>query len=184
MLLRRIPRGIIGARGAPAACLSLCVPQSRTQVNRFVERFPSRRAISSSGFDPLAADGDSAYFLTSVDSYSHSGFSVSGVKLTGAVLLLPERSFVFRISSLDELTPRSLEVLKLIEPPVELLVVGCGRRVGQLPAAAADWLRENGVAADLQATRTACSTFNFMAQEQRSVVAILFPVGSNQTRAE
>lgn len=126
-------------------------------------------------FDALA--GTSSSMDTVIDSFASWGFSVNGVTLRGTVLLLPRTQLLFSPVSLDELTPDSLEVLGLLEPPTELLIVGTGRRAAKLPAAAAEWLERHRIAADPMPTQHACSTFNFMVQERRAVAAVLFPLG-------
>ena len=113
-----------------------------------------------------------------MDSFSKWGFTINGRHVEGSVLLLPSASFLFRVSRLELLTPRSLHVLKLLKD-VELLLIGGGSRPGRLPADAQRWLALHSFATEVQSTRTACATFNFMAQEQRPVVSILFPFQSD-----
>ena len=122
-------------------------------------------------------DGDDALIETQIDGYSTTGFTINGVIVPGPVLLLPQASFLFEVGSLAELTPRSLAVLRLLKPPVGLLVVGTGRRLKPLPAAVEEWLGELAIAPEAVPTQHACSTFNFMVGEDRQVAAVLFPYG-------
>ena len=127
------------------------------------------------GHDPLS--GHNSHLQTQVDSFSSTGFVVNGVALRGAVLLLPELSFLFSVPRFSELTPESLSILAMLEAPVDLLVVGCGRSVQQrLPPGVHDWLQSQSIAPELFATRQACSHYNFMIQEHRSAAAVLFPL--------
>ena len=92
-----------------------------------------------------------------------------------AIAVGARRGALWRLPA--ELTPRSLEVLRLLKPPVELLVVGTGRRLKPLPAAVEEWLGELAIAPEAVPTQHACSTFNFMVGEDRQVAAVLFPYG-------
>ena len=79
------------------------------------------------------------------------------------------------VSRLEQLTPDSLEVLRLLDPPIEMLIVGTGRTLLPLPPATEEWLAAHCIAPELLPTRHACSTFNFMGAEGRQVAAVLFP---------
>ena len=126
-------------------------------------------------FDPIA-DSD-AEIGTLVDAYTRSGFTVNGVLMQGAVLLLPRMTTLFAVRRLEDLAPQNLDVLRVLDPLPELLIIGCGRMVTPLPATTTRWLSQHGINPELFPTHSACSTFNFMAQERRPVAAILFPLG-------
>ena len=132
------------------------------------------------GFDPLAdVHKDGEVRLTLVEGYSRSGFRANGLSIEGAVLLLPTDVHPFAVRHLSDLTPASLALLADLEPRPELLIVGCGGCVGRLPAEAREWLEGEHIATELSNSRTACATFNFMVQERRPVVGILFPISSS-----
>ena len=119
---------------------------------------------------------------TMVDAYASWGFTVSGVAIEGAVLLLPRASFLLSVDDPDELAAESLAVLDLLDIPVGMLVIGCGRRSRRVPPGVHWWLHNCGMAVGVEALATphACSTFNFMVQEQRSVAALLWPIGEKE----
>ena len=124
--------------------------------------------------DPLL-DGAASLVETTVEGYSPEGFTVNSIILPGTVLLLPQVSLLFEVSRLEDLTPRSLEVLRLLHPPIELLIVGTGGTLLPFPTATEEWLTAHCIAPERLPTRHACSTFNFMAAEGRQVAAVLFP---------
>lgn len=126
--------------------------------------------------DPLK-DGKDAEIQIEVEGYSQTGFTVNSVAVPGPVLLLTHASFFFEVSSPADLTPRSLEVLSLLRPPVELLVIGTGRQLQPLPPEVDEWLMARCIMPEVSPTRDACSTFNFMVGEGRQVAAVLFPHG-------
>jgi uncharacterized protein len=133
-----------------------------------------KKAIRAHRPDPLT-DGAASLIETTVEGYSPEGFTVNGIILPGTVLLLPQVSLLFEVSRLVDLSPRSLEVLRLLHPPIELLVVGTGRTLLPIPAAVDEWLTTHCIAPERLPTRHACSTFNFMVAEGRQVAAVLFP---------
>ena len=112
-----------------------------------------------------------------VDSYSTQGFVVNGVSLVGPILLLPQASLLFGPSQLDELTPESLSVLTLLDTPIDMLVIGTGKRASRVPASVREWCEERGMAIEAQPTQHACATFNFLVAENRNVAGVLWPLG-------
>jgi NADH dehydrogenase [ubiquinone] 1 alpha subcomplex assembly factor 3 len=70
--------------------------------------------------------------------------------------------------------------LLLLKAPPELLIIGCGTQISRLPAELTNWAARHGMVPEVLATRIACSTFNFMVQEERPVAAVLFPPKSEQ----
>ena len=64
-----------------------------------------------------------------IDSFSPTGFTVNGVSLKGSLLLLPHLRLFFNVPTLQQLTPRSLDLLRLVKPEVELLLIGSGEQV-------------------------------------------------------
>ena len=115
---------------------------------------------------------------TVVDSYASWGFTIGGVAVPGAVLLLPKASMIFEPTSLSTLTPASLSVLTLLESPVRMLVIGCGHQSRRPSAEVRAWCEERQMALEALPTQHACSTFNFMVAENRPVAAVLFPLGA------
>ena len=85
-------------------------------------------------------------------------------------------SFLFTVEDPRALTVESLSALELLDSPIGMLVIGSGRRAGRVPTDVRAWLERRGSAVESLATPHACSTFNFMVQEQRPVAAILLPL--------
>lgn len=131
--------------------------------------------------DPLK-DGSAAEIQTEIGGYSQTGFTINSVVVPGPVLLLTHASFFFEVSSPADLTPRSLEVLSLLRPPIELLVIGTGRQLTPLPPEVDEWLMSRCIMPEVSPTRDALSTFNFMVGEGRQVAAVLFPHGHLQAQ--
>ena len=117
---------------------------------------------------------------TVVDSYASWGFVVNGVALHGAVLLLPRASLLFEPDRLSAVSPASLSLLTLLDAPTSLLVLGCGEQSRRAPRELREWCAQRDMAIEALSTQHACSTFNFMVAEERSVAALLFPTGADE----
>lgn len=117
---------------------------------------------------------------TMVDSYAPWGFTVNGVALEGPVLLLPRASYLLQMPQPDELITEGLAVLDLLEVRIGTLVIGSGKRPWRVPADVRGRLHDRFGAVEFLTTPHACSTFNFMVQEQRSVAAVLWPISDTR----
>ncbi len=60
---------------------------------------------------------------------------------------------------------------------VEILLLGCGRRMGILPPALRQGLRASGIVVDAMDTGAACRTYNVLLAEERRVAAALIGIG-------
>lgn len=110
-----------------------------------------------------------------IDSYRPSGFKVSGIVFDGAILVLPQRTQAWSPRSIGEVTLASLEPI-LTPGAVELLLLGCGRRMVLVPAELRRALRGHGIVIDAMDTGAACRTYNVLLAEDRRVAAALLPV--------
>ncbi len=109
--------------------------------------------------------------------YDGQGFEVRDVNYRGSVLALPSACFLWKPRVVEDITPAALAPLLLVKPPIEILVVGTGQRVGRpLPPATVEFLAAKGVALELMDTASACSTFNILNQEDRRVAGAFLAV--------
>ena len=60
---------------------------------------------------------------------------------------------------------------------VEILLLGCGRRMGIVPPALRQGLRASGIVVDAMDTGAACRTYNVLLAEERRVAAALIGIG-------
>lgn len=111
-----------------------------------------------------------------IESYGDGRFRVSGVPIEGSILVLPTATFPWSALDLAGLTFDSLKPLLGADPPVEILLVGCGRRLVPLAPALKAALRERGIGADPMDTGAACRTYNVLMAEGRRVAAALLAV--------
>jgi uncharacterized protein len=110
-----------------------------------------------------------------IESYFAQGFRVSGVVYSGAILVLPHATQAWSVAHLAEVSLASLAPLR--DAGVEILLLGCGRRMGQVPEELRRELRAMGTVLDAMDTGAACRTYTILLAEDRRVAAALLPIG-------
>jgi len=111
-----------------------------------------------------------------IEAYGEGGFRVSGKVHRGSVLVFADRTLAWGISDMAELSLESLEPVGRSEPPVEVLLLGCGATAVPVAKALRAALRAEGVVIEAMATGAACRTFNLLMAEARRVAAALIAV--------
>nr|XP_038041951.1 NADH dehydrogenase [ubiquinone] 1 alpha subcomplex assembly factor 3 [Anas platyrhynchos] len=110
-----------------------------------------------------------------IEGYSPRGFTISGSVVVGPCAVLPRTILQWNVGSWQDISFQSLALFRLLEPPVEVLVLGTGDRVERLHPAVLKQMRACGIAVEVQDTPNACATFNFLSTEGRLVAAGLIP---------
>lgn len=119
-----------------------------------------------------------------VNSYSRTGFRISGVQMEGSVCVAPHTSFLWKATRLSDITADSLRFITLLEPPIDIVVIGCGRRtdlgsgasVGALDPSVRRFFERQRISVEVQSSPNACAMFNFLNQENRRALALLLPL--------
>jgi uncharacterized protein len=111
-----------------------------------------------------------------IDGYGASGFRVSGIAYSGAILVFPDGTQAWTVSTLAEVTAASLQPV-IARGGVQILLLGCGRRMQPVPAPLRQALRAGGIVVDAMDTGAACRTYNVLLAEDRRVAAALLPLG-------
>ncbi len=120
--------------------------------------------------------------LPLVKGYGAGHFTLAGVRVEGAVLVLPEGWVRLGALALDEVEERHLEALDEADPPIDLLLVGTGARREEIPPAIADRLKALKIRAESMDSAAAARTFNVLLIEDRRVACLLLPVGDLPSR--
>jgi NADH dehydrogenase [ubiquinone] 1 alpha subcomplex assembly factor 3 len=67
-------------------------------------------------------------------------------------------------------------VFTIMNPPVEILVLGCGPRIShQLQPELKEFLKVNGIVVEYLDSANACATFNVLNAEDRPIAAAILP---------
>lgn len=111
--------------------------------------------------------------LQVVQGYRAGGFTVSGVRFAGSILVLPDRVLAWRPTAPGEIDEAGLEALRTALPMPDLLVVGMGAGFALLPPGLGAAIRAWGPVVEAMATPAACRTYNVLLAEERRVAAAL-----------
>jgi len=113
-----------------------------------------------------------------VESYGGGRFRVSGQSLDGSVLVFADRTLAWPVADIGALDETSLAAVIQAgrDGTVDLLLIGCGARMGMIPASLRQVLREAGVVVEAMDTGAACRTYNVLMAEGRQVCAALIAV--------
>jgi uncharacterized protein len=110
-----------------------------------------------------------------LQKYRGGGFTVSGDRYDGAIIVLPTRVVPWPVTQVTDMDSAGLTVL-LREAGVALCLIGCGPRMVQLPTTTRQVFKDAGLSIDTMETGAACRTFNMLAAEGRAVGAALIPL--------
>lgn len=111
-----------------------------------------------------------------IDGYPPGGFRVAGTLYSGPMLIWPEGEVPWSLDRIEDLALAHLDPVRRIDPPVEVLLIGCGPRMTLLPSALRRQIRESGIGMDAMDTGAACRTYNVLISEGRRAAAALIPV--------
>lgn len=111
-----------------------------------------------------------------IESYGNGGFRVTGQAYRGSILVRPDWAAAWPLTTIDDLDLASLEPVLSAEPPVEVLLIGCGRAMALIDPALREAARARGVALEPMDTGAACRTYNVLMMEDRRVAAALIAV--------
>jgi uncharacterized protein len=108
-----------------------------------------------------------------VSRYAPGQLQINGRALDAPCIVAPGLLQADWIAGPDELTRESLDPLWALEPRVVLL--GIERRDHPAVKSLKGWLAAREIALEAMDLGAACRTYNVLAQEDRPVVALLFP---------
>lgn len=110
-----------------------------------------------------------------IDSYNSRGFTINGNRVFGPCALLPQTVVQWNVGSHRDITEESFSLFWMLEPRIEIVVVGTGNKTERLHPQVLQAMRQRGIAVEVQDTPNACATFNFLCHEGRVTGAALIP---------
>lgn len=111
-----------------------------------------------------------------VERYGGGGFIISGVRWTGSVLILRNRTVGWPVADTGAIEPAALEPVLAAVPRPRIVVLGCGRGFMPRPEGFDAAMREAGIGVEWMNTGAACRTFNVLVLEDRDVAAALIAI--------
>jgi len=115
---------------------------------------------------------------TFVYTYTEMGFTLADeTMLIGPVALFPKSVLSWRVKTVDEITPESMLLFTLLEPKLDIVVVGVGDKkyIRPVKERLQPLFRQHFIRLEVLDTPDACATFNFLNKEGQYVAAALFP---------
>src|SRR4051812_38928156 len=113
-----------------------------------------------------------------IESYGDGRFRITGAVHQGSVLVFPEKTVPWPVGDSTGLTEESLASIAAAGDAgtIDLLLIGCGPRMAQIPMKLRAGLRSHGVVIEPMDTGAAARTYNVLAAEGRKVAAALIAV--------
>ncbi len=120
--------------------------------------------------------------LQVLQGYRAGGFTVSGVRHVGSILVFPDRTLPWAIGAPGDLDLVGFEPVRIAQPMPDILIVGLGADFALFPASLRQAIRAWGPVVEAMATPAACRTYNVLLAEERRVAAALIalPAGLGQ----
>ena len=113
---------------------------------------------------------------TMIQAYGDGGFRISGRRFTGAGMVLEDRVLSVALEDIAAIAPADFQPLEEAANEIEILLLGCGIRAGELSPEHRARLKDAGISAEVMGTGAACRTFNLLQAEGRRVAALLIAV--------
>ena len=114
--------------------------------------------------------------LQIIERYGGGRFRVTGIAYEGSILVFLDRVVAWPLGDIEALALDQLAEVVAADPPVDVLLIGCGPRARPVPPAIKEALRAAGVGTEPMDTSAACRTYNVLAAEGRRVAAALIAV--------
>ena len=111
-----------------------------------------------------------------IHGYGDHGFTITGLRHEGSVLVFPGCTQAWPVTSMAELSLESLAPILAAEPRPAVLLLGCGKGMSVVPREIKAALREAGIVVEPMDTGAACRTYNVLLTEGRDVAAALIAV--------
>lgn len=61
-----------------------------------------------------------------IDALGPSSFTISGVRVSGSVLIMPKFSTLWNVDEMDDIAPNAFALVKLVLPRPDVVVIGTG----------------------------------------------------------
>lgn len=111
-----------------------------------------------------------------INGYGDLGFTISGVRHEGSVVVFPDRTLSWPIASMDHLAEDSFRPILEAETRPGILLLGCGSSMALPPRPLRAFLKAQGVIVEFMDTGAAARTYNVLLTEGRDVAAALIAI--------
>ncbi|VDK75419.1 unnamed protein product [Litomosoides sigmodontis] len=161
------------------------------QLRMFASNYSNREVLTDSHHIPFDDDDQGPRTSISrlndemqrcqqigIGSISRYGFRLyDGQFLYGPIAIFPKSVLSWRILTPDDITPESVQFFAMLEPKLDVLVVGPGDRqhVDPVRRRIASFLSKHKIGLEIMHSEEAAMLFNMLNVEYRCVAAALYP---------
>ncbi|XP_048004191.1 NADH dehydrogenase [ubiquinone] 1 alpha subcomplex assembly factor 3 [Leguminivora glycinivorella] len=111
-----------------------------------------------------------------IDAYATYGFRLNnGITVLGPLAIFPRTILSWQVPHSEAITPESLRLFKLLDPRMDLIVIGIESNERTIMNKVFMAVKQAGLTAEILPVEHACATFNFLNAEGRTVAAALIP---------
>lgn len=113
-----------------------------------------------------------------INAFSQAGFRLNnGIFVLGPMAIFPRTVLSWNISHYEEINDKTLSLFTVLEPKIDVLVVGTGDQpiTPKFSNNIIAFMRKYGINVEVLPTEQACTTFNFLNGEGRMVAAAMIP---------
>lgn len=146
------------------------------------ERFFGTSTVCHSNYE---GDGKTTVSILNIDynqlvlinTMSTHGFRLNnGIFVVGPVAVFPRTVLQWNAATASDITPESLSLFCLLEPKIDILVIGTGDKSVMPSKEAMSYLKSHKISPEILSTENAIATFNYLNVEGRCVAgAFLCP---------
>lgn len=147
----------------------------RTLKRNFFQSVPRKSYGEKTITTILNSEADNGLMI---DAYSEVGFRLNNnFTVLGPMIIFPRSVVSWNINDASEINEESLSLFTVLEPKVDLIVLGIGDDTDKLPKSfnILKFMRKYNLAVEILPTTKACPTFNFLSYEGRYVAGALIP---------
>jgi NADH dehydrogenase [ubiquinone] 1 alpha subcomplex assembly factor 3 len=81
-----------------------------------------------------------------ITSFNQFGFSINTrIKALGPIIIFPKTIFSWNIEDIKDVNDKSLSIFKLIQPRVDVLIIGIGDKHEKISPDVPKWLIQNNI---------------------------------------
>ena len=115
------------------------------------------------------------------------GFTVNNAEITGSIVCHADGVFLWNVTSIEEVSMKTLVAFRLMNPLPDILLIGSGETTNLPPLKQwkeiKNWAASNDIGVEIMDSASASSTFNILTQEDRNVVAALVAIDAHDRNA-
>ncbi|XP_067118422.1 NADH dehydrogenase [ubiquinone] 1 alpha subcomplex assembly factor 3 [Centruroides vittatus] len=111
-----------------------------------------------------------------INGYSNFGFRLNNnLFVLGPLAIFPRSVLQWNVKTVDDINENSLSLFYLLEPKIDVLVLGVGDQGNTLKPSILKFLRSKRINVEVLPTQHACTTYNYLTAENRCIAAALIP---------